>query len=276
MILVAQGPGATPENAGEILRRSGAASLELVGEAAYRLRDASNRAEVGPWCAARAIDCAWMPGELRLTDLKLVAIDMDSTLITIECIDELGDAAGRRAEIAAITEAAMRGEIDFSESLRRRVRLLTGVEESALERVYDEKLRLSPGAGRLVAGCKAAGIRLLLVSGGFSFFTERLRTRLGLDYALSNTLEIRAGRLTGTLAGKVVNARAKAERLRAVTREIGARRAQTLAIGDGANDLPLMAEAGMSVAFRGKPVARDFADFALDHAGLDGVLNLFL
>jgi phosphoserine phosphatase len=170
----------------------------------------------------------------------------------------------------------MRGEIDFSESLRRRVRLLTGVEESALARVYDERLRLSPGAERLVAGCKAAGIRLLLVSGGFSYFTERLRARLGLDYTLSNTLEIRDGRLSGALGGKVVNARAKAERLREVAREIGARREQTLAVGDGANDLPLMAEAGISVAFRGKPVARDFADFALDHAGLDGVLNFFL
>jgi len=276
MILVAQGPGATPENAREILQRSAADSLEPIGETAYRLRNASHRAEVGPWCAAHAMDCAWMPGELRLADLRLVAIDMDSTLITIECIDELGEAAGRRAEIAAITESAMRGEIDFSESLRRRVRLLGGVEKPALERVYDEKLRLSPGAERLVAGCKAAEIRLLLVSGGFSFFTERLRARLGLDYTLSNTLEIRAGRLTGGLVGEVVNARAKAECLRKIAREIGARREQTLAIGDGANDLPLMAEAGMSVAFRGKPVARDFADFALDHAGLDGVLNFFL
>ena len=276
MILVAQGPGATSENAREILRRSAADSLEPVGETAYRLRNASHRAEVGPWCAARAIDCAWMPGELRLADLRLVAIDMDSTLITIECIDELGDAAGRKPEIAAITEAAMRGELDFSESLRRRVALLTGVDQEALQRVYDEKLRLSPGAERLIAGCKAAGIRLLLVSGGFSFFTERLRDRLGLDYTLSNTLELRDGRITGRLVGEVVNARGKAERLREVARAIGARREQTLAIGDGANDLPLMAEAGMSVAFRGKPVARDFADFALDHAGLDGVLNFFL
>jgi phosphoserine phosphatase len=276
MILVAQGPGATPDVAREILHRSGAASLEPIGQAAYRLRDASNRAEVGPWCAARAIDCAWMPGELRLADLKLVAIDMDSTLITIECIDELGEAAGRRAEIAAITEAAMRGELDFSESLRRRVALLAGVDESALARVYDQKLRLSPGAERLVAGCKKAAIKLLLVSGGFSFFTERLQARLGLDYTLSNKLEIQHGRLTGGLVGRIVGARAKAERLREVARAIGAQRDQTLAIGDGANDLPLMAEAGMSVAFRGKPVARDFADFALDHAGLDGVLNLFL
>ena len=276
MNLVVQGPGMTAAQAGELARLSGESQVRQVGETAFRFGGAGERGTVGAWCTARGLDFAWVPPDLKLAALKLVAIDMDSTLITIECIDELGEAAGRRAEIAAITEAAMRGELDFTESLRRRVRLLAGVEEAALERVYDEKLRLSPGAERLVAGCKAAAIRLLLVSGGFSFFTERLRARLGLDYTLSNTLEIRAGRLTGALLGEVVNARAKAERLRALAREIGARREQTLAIGDGANDLPLMAEAGMSVAFRGKPVARDFADFALDYAGLDGVLNLFL
>ncbi len=276
MNLVAQGPGATAAQAQELAGLSGARSVEKIGETAFRLRGAARRDGVGAWCTARALDFAWVPVDLRLADLRLVAMDMDSTLITIECIDELGEAAGRRAEIAAITGAAMRGELDFGESLRRRVALLAGVDEAALGRVYDEKLRLSPGAERLVAGCKAAGIRLLLVSGGFSFFTERLRARLGLDYTLSNNLEIQHGKLTGALVGKIVNARAKAEHLREVAREIGARREQTLAIGDGANDLPLMAEAGMSVAFRGKPVAREFADFALDHAGLDGVLNLYL
>ncbi len=276
MNLVVQGPGMTAAQAEELARLSGESEIRQVGDTAFRFRGAGERGMVGAWCAARALDFAWVPGDLRLADLRLVAIDMDSTLITIECIDELGEAAGRRAEIAAITEAAMRGELDFSQSLSRRVALLAGVDESALARVYDEKLRLSPGAERLVAGCKAAGIRLLLVSGGFSFFTERLRARLGLDYTLSNELEIQHGKLTGRLAGEIVNARAKAECLREVARAIGARRDQTLAIGDGANDLPLMAEAGMSVAFRGKPVARDFADFALDHAGLDGVLNLFL
>jgi len=276
MNLVVQGPGASAARAQELAALSGARSVDKIDETAFRLRGADRRDGVGAWCTARALDFAWVPDDLRLADLRLVAIDMDSTLITIECIDELGDAAGRKPEIAAITEAAMRGELDFSESLRRRVALLTGVDEAALQRVYDEKLELSPGAERLIAGCKAAGIRLLLVSGGFSFFTERLRDRLGLDYTLSNTLEVRDGRITGHLLGEIVNARAKAERLREVARAIGARRAQTLAIGDGANDLPLMAEAGMSVAFRGKPVARDFADFALDHAGLDGVLNLFL
>jgi phosphoserine phosphatase len=276
MNLVLQGPGATLAQAQELAGLSGARSVDKIDETAFRLTGAARRNGVGAWCTERRLDFAWVPPDLRLADLKLVAIDMDSTLITIECIDELGAAAGRGAEIAAITEAAMRGELDFSESLRRRVALLAGVEESALQRVYDEKLRLSPGAERLVAGCKAGGIRLLLVSGGFSFFTERLRARLGLDYTLSNNLEIQHGRLTGRLAGEIVNARAKARRLRDTARSIGARREQTLAVGDGANDLPMMAEAGMSVAFRGKPVARDFADFALDHAGLDGVLNFFL
>jgi phosphoserine phosphatase len=276
MNLVVQGPGMTAAQAEELARLSGTTDIRQVEDTAFRFRGATRRDGVGAWCTGHALDFAWVPADLKLADLKLVAIDMDSTLITIECIDELGDAAGRKAEIAAITEAAMRGELDFSESLRRRVALLAGVKESALERVYDEKLRLSPGAERLVTGCKAAGIRLLLVSGGFSFFAERLRARLGLDFTLSNDLEIRHGRLTGGLVGKIVNARAKAERLRESARAIGARRAQTLAIGDGANDVPMMAEAGMSVAFRGKPVARDFADFALDHAGLDGVLNFFL
>ena len=276
MNLVVQGPGMTAAQARELAHLSGESRFRQVGETAFRFHGAGERGTIGAWCSARALDFAWVPDGLRLADLRLVAIDMDSTLITIECIDELGDAAGRRPEIAAITEAAMRGELDFGESLRRRVALLSGVDEAALERVYDEKLQLSPGAERLVAGCKAAGIRLLLVSGGFSFFTERLRARLGLEYTLSNELEIRNGKLTGGLVGEIVGARAKAERLREVARAIGARREHTLAIGDGANDLPLMAEAGMSVAFRGKPVARDFADFALDHAGLDGVLNLFL
>jgi phosphoserine phosphatase len=274
--LVVQGPGMTAAQAEELARLGGESEIRQVGETAFRFRGAAERGKVGAWCTARALDFAWVPEGLRLADLRLVAIDMDSTLITIECIDELGEAAGRRAEIAAITEAAMRGKLDFGESLRRRVALLAGVDESALQRVYDDKLRLSPGAERLVAGCKAAGIRLLLVSGGFSFFTERLRARLGLDDTLSNELEIRHGKLTGELVGRIVDARGKAERLREAARAIGARREQTLAIGDGANDLPLMAEAGISVAFRGKPVARDFADFALDHAGLDGVLNLFL
>ena len=202
-------------------------------------------------------------------------MDMDSTLITIECIDELGDLAGRKPEIAGITAQAMRGEIDYPESLRRRVSLLEGLEQSALSEVYDERLKLTAGAQALIDACKKNGVKLLLVSGGFTFFTERLKARLGLDYTISNTLETRNGRVTGRILGHIVDADAKAAKFRSVLKELDARKEQSVAIGDGANDLKMMAEAGLSVAFRAKPVVAAQADCALKWSGLDGVLNLF-
>ena len=202
-------------------------------------------------------------------------MDMDSTLITIECIDELGDLAGKKAEIAAVTAQAMRGEIAYPESLRRRVAAIAGLEESALARVYEERLKLTPGADALVAACKKHGIQLLLVSGGFTFFTERLKERLGLDHTISNVLEVKSGKLTGTLLGEIVDAEAKAAKFRAVVKELNASREQTVAIGDGANDLKMMNEAGVSVAFRAKPVVRAQATCALNWSGLDAVVNLF-
>jgi phosphoserine phosphatase len=200
---------------------------------------------------------------------------MDSTLITIECIDEIGDMAGKKAEIAAITASAMRGEIAYPESLRRRVSLLGGLGAEALERVYRERLRLSPGAEALVAACKRHGLKLLLVSGGFTYFTERLKQRLGIDYTISNELEIAGDKLTGQVAGGIVDADAKAARFREVAAQLGAAREHTVAIGDGANDLKMMAEAGYSVAYRAKPVVKAQASCALDFAGLDGVAHLF-
>jgi phosphoserine phosphatase len=169
----------------------------------------------------------------------------------------------------------MRGEIDYPESLRRRVALLAGLQESALERVYQERLRMTAGADALLAACKKHGVKLLLVSGGFTFFTERLKGRLGLDYTISNTLEIKHGRLTGNVSGDIVDAQAKAAKFISVLREIRATKEQSVAIGDGANDLKMMAEAGLSVAFRAKPVVRAQATCALNWSGLDGVLNLF-
>jgi phosphoserine phosphatase len=273
MNLVAQGPAMTAEHAAELSRLSGS-GFEKIAEHAYRFCEAKQEG-VGQWCEARRIDHAFVPPGRRFADLRLLAMDMDSTLITIECIDELGDLAGKKSEIAAITAQAMRGEVDYPESLRRRVRLLKGLQESALERVYAERLRLAPGAEALLEACRKHGVKLLLASSGFTFFTGRLKSRLGFDYTISNTLQIEGGRLTGELVGGIVDAGAKAARFLSIRNELKAERAQTVAIGDGANDLKMMAEAGVSVAFRAKPVVRAQASCALDWSGLDGVRNLF-
>ncbi len=274
-ILVVQSASAIAADAAAIADLSGAGTPEQVGEHAWRLRGAQRRERVAAWCETRRLDHAWVPEGRRFADLRLLAMDMDSTLITIECIDELGGFANKKAEIASITEQAMRGEIDYPESLRRRVALLAGLDERALQDVYDERLRLSPGAERLVAHCRRHGVKLLLVSGGFTFFTSRLQQRLGIDDTISNVLEIEGGRLTGKVLGGIVDADAKAAKFRQTARRLGAAKAQTVAIGDGANDLKMMAEAGVSIAYRAKPVVRAQATHALQFTGLDGVLHLF-
>jgi phosphoserine phosphatase len=199
-------------------------------------------------------------------------MDMDSTLITIECIDEIADMQGLKPQVAKITEAAMRGEIEFRESLTRRVSLLKGLEASALQRVYDERLQLSPGAENMLAAVKAAGLKTLLVSGGFTFFTDRIKSRLGLDYAHSNLLEIVDNKLTGRVLGNIVDADEKKRMVEYVCAELGITTKQALVMGDGANDLKMMNIAGLSVAFRAKPVVRAQATMALNFVGLDGIL----
>ncbi|EON10689.1 phosphoserine phosphatase SerB [Pandoraea sp. SD6-2] len=222
------------------------------------------------------VDAVLVDSQRRLTDFKLVAMDMDSTLITIECVDEIADFCGLKAEVSAITEAAMRGEIkDFNESLTRRVALLKGLDASALEKVFDERLQLSPGAQTMLHGVQSLGIRTLLVSGGFTFFTERLKTRLNLDVARANTLEIVDGKLTGRVLGEIVNAEVKARTVAEVATQFGIRPDQAIVMGDGSNDLQMMAIAGLSVAFRAKPVVREKASVAFNYAGLDGLLSLF-
>lgn len=223
---------------------------------------------------AARVDATFITGARKLTDFKLVAMDMDSTLITIECIDEIADMQGLKPQVSAITEAAMRGELDFSASLRRRVALLEGLDAAALQRVYDERLGLSMGAENMLAGIKAAGIKTLLVSGGFTFFTERLKPRLGLDYTHANQLEIHAGKLTGRVIGGIVDADEKRRTVERVCAEMGIPTSQAIVMGDGANDLKMMAVAGLSVAFRAKPVVRAQADVALNFVGLNGVLTL--
>jgi phosphoserine phosphatase len=276
MNLVVQGPALAAGDVEALSLLVKPAAARQIAPHAFRLVNAMKNEGVAALCDARRIDHAWIEGGRRFADLKLVAMDMDSTLITIECIDELGALAGKGAEIAAITAAAMRGEIaDYQESLRRRVALLAGMDEGLLQRVYDEKLRLTPGAEQLVAACKRHDVKLLLVSGGFGFFTERLRKRLGLDYTLFNTLEVKGGKLSGALVGEIVDAQAKATKFVSVLRELNASKSQSVAIGDGANDLKMMAVAGTSVAFHAKPVVRAEATCALTWSGLDAVVNLF-
>lgn len=217
---------------------------------------------------------------LALADFRLVAFDMDSTLINIECVDEIADVVGRKAEVAAITEAAMRGEIaDYKESLRRRVALLAGVPEAALERVYAERLRLNPGVERFVAACRAAGLKTLLISGGFTFFSERVRRLLALDFARANTLGVAGGRLTGTLLerpwGDIVDGAEKRRVLLEVAELMGIEAAQTIAVGDGANDLPMMQAAGLSIAFHPKPAVQAQAMVSIVEGGMDRALALF-
>jgi len=216
---------------------------------------------------------------LRLADYKLIAFDMDSTLINIECVDEIADAVGRKAEVAAITEAAMRGEIaDFKESLRRRVALLKGVTVADMQRVYDERLRVNPGAAELIAACKAVGMKVLLVSGGFTFFTDRVRELLAIDYTRSNVLDIVNGTLTGRMVdqpwGDICDGAEKRRMLLQTCEQLGIRPQQAIAMGDGANDLPMMGEAGLSVAYHAKPKVREQAMVAINSGGLDRLLEI--
>ena len=247
---------------------------EQISAHAFRLAAAAHHPEIAPYCLENRIDYGFVPPGRSLREIGLVVMDMDSTLITIECIDEIADMQGLKPGVAAITEAAMRGELDFAESLRRRVALLEGLDEHALQRVYDERLGLSPGAETMLAALKSHGIRTLLVSGGFVFFTERLRARLGLDYTRANTLETANGKLTGKVSGKIIDAQGKADSLVNIRDELGLKPEQVIAIGDGANDLKMMAQAGTSIAYHAKPVVRDQADYALNFVGLDGLVNL--
>ncbi|MHB8950563.1 MAG: phosphoserine phosphatase SerB [Rhodoferax sp.] len=217
---------------------------------------------------------------LRLSDYKLIAFDMDSTLINIECVDEIADAVGRKQEVAAITEAAMQGSIsDYKESLRQRVALLQGVTQAQMNQIYQERMQFNPGAFELVAACRAAGLKVLLVSGGFTHFSDRVAHRLGIDYARANVLEIENGVLTGRMVdqpwGDICDGDEKRTMLLETCALLGIEPKQSIAVGDGANDLPMMREAGLSVAFHAKPAVRELAHVSIESGGLDRLLTLF-
>lgn len=279
MNLILQGLNAQRHIVEQIAGLARPRTIVAIGEHAYRCVDVSYNDEVksqidmAAWAAK--LDYAFIEHSRSMTDFKLVAMDMDSTLITIECIDEIADMQGLKPQVAEITEAAMRGEIEFKESLTRRVALLKGLDANALQRVYDERLALSPGAEKMLAAIQAAGMKTLLVSGGFTFFTDRMKQRLQLDYTHANELEIIDGKLSGRVVGDIVDGAEKKATVERVCADLGIAPRQAIVMGDGANDLRMMGIAGLSVAFRAKPVVRAQADIALNFVGLDGILQLF-
>lgn len=259
----------------QLARHCDARAIEQIDPAAFRILDAQRRDGVAELCDAAGVDYAFVPAGRRLADFGLFVTDMDSTLIDIECIDEIADQCGKKHQVAEITEAAMRGEIDFRQSLTRRVALLAGLDATALETVFRERLRLNPGAERLLATLKANGIVTVLVSGGFTYFTERLKAQLGFDHAYANTLEVVDGKLTGQVTGAIVDAQAKADHLTRIRDQLDLPADRVMAAGDGANDLPMFQAAGFRIAYQAKPVLRAQADCSLNHSGLDAVLKLF-
>jgi phosphoserine phosphatase len=279
MNLILQGLSIDSATVERIAALAGAKGVAPVHANAWRCSDVDYsdalKQKIDVECLAAELDYAFVESGRKLSDFKLLTMDMDSTLITIECIDEIADMQGLKPQVAEITEAAMRGEIEFQESLTRRVALLKGLDAGALQRVYDERLRLSPGAETMLAAVKAAGLKTLLVSGGFTYFTDRIKQRLNLDYTHSNVLEIADGKLTGRVVGGIVDADEKKRTVERVCAELGVSPKQAIVMGDGANDLRMMGIAGMSVAFRAKPVVRAQADVALNFVGLDGILALF-
>jgi phosphoserine phosphatase len=279
MNLILQGGPADPSTITRLADLAKARNIVDLGSEAWRLEgvddSVATRRQIAAESVAARLDATFVKPGRRLQDFALVAMDMDSTLITIECIDEIADMQGLKPQVAKITEAAMRGELEFRESLKRRVALLAGLDAKALQRVYDERLRLSPGAEKMLAAVRAAGLKTLLVSGGFSFFTDRMKARLQLDVAQSNRLEIVDGKLSGRIDGDIVDADEKMRAVQRMCSELGVPTSRAIVMGDGANDLKMMGIAGLSVAFRAKPIVQSQADVALNFSGLDGILSLF-
>ena len=276
MRLVVQGRAITVAHLTHIHRLIGGnAQFIQIGEYAYYLPvHSSDFDDVSRFCAEQKIDCALVPDKQRLASFGLCVMDMDSTLISIECIDEVAGMMGIKPKIAEITGAAMRGELDFSESLKQRVSLLKGLDESALQRVIEERLTLNPGVREWIAACKENNIKTMVVSGGFTFFAYHVKEMLGLDYAVSNVLEIVDGKLTGNVVGDIVDAQRKADELVKIRDQLGLQVTQTIAIGDGANDLKMMGVAEIGIAYHAKPVVQEQATYALNHVGLDGAIHL--
>lgn len=275
MNLVIQGLEVSNSDLRALAKLSHADGIEQITGQAFRLTNATYTKDIAGYCAETALDYAFVNSNLKLSDFRLIAMDMDSTLLAIESIDEIADMHNIKPQVAAITLQTMRGEISFEESLTRRTSLLQGLHLDALQKVYDERVKLSPGAEKMLQQAKKSGLKTMVISGGFTFFTERIKTKLGFDYAAANVLEIENDRLTGKVVGEIIGRQGKAQILKQVCDELGIQCEQTIAIGDGANDLDMLAEAGISIAYHAKPIVKDHATYSISHVGLDGLINLF-
>jgi len=256
----------TQQLKGTLLKKTTYCSINFTGNISTE--------QLQSWRDSFNFDVNYLPTNFKPQETRLLVTDMDSTLINIECVDEIADFINVKPQVAEITEAAMRGEIDFATSLRKRVSLLKGLDVTALERVYTERLKLNPGAETMIKGLQQQGIKTALVSGGFTFFTERLKQRLGLDFTMANVLGEYNGRLTGEVIGDICGAQAKADFLQDKCKQLNIFPSQVVAMGDGANDLLMMDEAGLSIAYHAKPKVQIAADVAFNYSGLDGVLEL--
>lgn len=275
MNLIIQGLEIENSDLRALAKLAQASHIERIARQAFRLVNASTHPDIPEYCTEAQLDFAFVPNSTKLTDFGLVAMDMDSTLIAIESIDELAEMLNVKPQVAEITQSTMRGEIEFAESLIRRTALLEGLPQDALQKVYDEKVKLNSGAEKMLQRMQLAGIKTMVVSGGFTFFTDRIRTKLGLDYAFANTLDIKNGKLTGQVLGNIIGAEGKADALKRVQDELGLKKEQVIAIGDGANDLKMLEAAGIGIAFHAKPILREKSTYSINFVGLDGIINLF-
>lgn len=275
MHLIIQGINIENFDLRSLAKLSGADQIQRINGQAFRLVNSQQHEDIASYCSNANLDYAFVDETKRLTNFGLIAMDMDSTLLAIETIDEIADLHDVKSQVAAITHSAMRGEIGFAESLKRRTALLEGLHQDAFQKVYDERVQLSPGAEKMLQHVKQAGLKTMVISGGFTFFTDRIKTKLGLNYSAANTIEIANNKITGKVTGKIIDAIGKAEALKQVRDELGLTKEQVIAIGDGANDIGMMMEAGVSIAYHAKPIVQEKATYSINHVGLDGVVNLF-
>jgi len=275
MNLIIQGLEINNSDLRDLAKLSQADGIERITGQAFRLTRANVSEGITEHCAQAELDFAFVNPDIKLSDFKLIAMDMDSTLLAIESIDEIADMLNIKAQVAEITQQTMQGKMNFEESLVRRTALLQGLHQDALQRVYDERVKLNPGAEIMLQKAKRAGLKTMVISGGFTFFTERIKAKLELDFAAANVLDIHDNKLTGQVRGEIIGRQGKAQVLRQVCEALNLKREQVITVGDGANDMDMMSESGVSIAYHAKPIVQNHATYSINYVGLDGITNLF-